>query len=288
MANIGSQDGIVAFHNACRDAWPDKTLLKKTGGKWPDISTLSSTPLDQWKSIDKHQRTDQILKDDHDAGDSGYRPADDLSSAQCRMFLAQNPLDCLAAPTFMVPVCTADLGYRGHSGSQDFYTPDVIAQLRARFGRVEAWCDCRIPSGYVRGEGTGYDVAVAMVKDLGLDGPAWGQCETEPEFDNGYAGGARRMVGQLAGLRPDQSARIGTAEVLLAYELYRNVMPWQVPDYGTSGAGVGSHCIGCYASSSEGATYYPVSRYKAEGYYRPGRDSVYGVGLTAQDWKDLG
>lgn len=67
MSAVGSQDGIVAFHNAQRDLMPDKTLLKKTGGKWPDISTLNNTPLDQWKAIDKHQRMEQILKNDHDA-----------------------------------------------------------------------------------------------------------------------------------------------------------------------------------------------------------------------------
>jgi hypothetical protein len=96
------------------------------------------------------------------------------------------------------------------------------------------------------------------------------------------------MVGQLAALRGDQQDRIGSGEVLITFELYRNKMPWQEPDYGDDGAGVGGTCIGVYASSSEGATYYPVSRYKAEGYYTPGKSSVYGVGLTVQDWHDLG
>ena len=64
-------------------------------------------------------------------------PASDVASAQARIFLAHSPLDCLAAPPWMVPVCTADAGYR------EWYTADVIAQLRAHFGTVEAWCDCR-------------------------------------------------------------------------------------------------------------------------------------------------
>jgi len=282
MGSIGSQDGIVAFHNRLRDLDPGGTLLVKgKDGKWPDISSLSGIPLDKWKAYDKHQRTEQILKDDHDS--QGFEPAPPtpgnggaLSTVQARIFLAQSPLDCLQAPTFMVPVCTADPGYR------NWYTPDAIASLRSRFGRVEAWCDCRASGG------TPYSAAVAMVADLGLDGPAWGQCETAAEFDHGYESGARRMVGQLAGLRPDQSDRIAKAEVLLAFELYRNVMPWQVPDYGTAGAGVGSNCIGCYASETEGAVYTPVSSYRSLGYYSPGRDSVYGVGLTADDWRNLG
>ena len=284
---IGSQHGATAAANRWRDLDPGGTKLKKSGGKWPSISTLT-IPLDQWGAYDKLERALSITFADHDAeSDEGYRPDVDLSTAQCRIFLAQAPLDSLGAPSWMVPVCTADRGYRDQ-GETNWYTPDVIAKLRAHFGRVEAWCDCRIASGFVPGEGTGYDEAVAMIDELGLDGPAWGQCENAHEFDNAYAGGARRMIGQLAGLRPEQADRVGTAEVLLAFELYRNVMPWQVPDYGDDGAGVGSNAIGCYASASEGATHYPVAQYKAEGYYVPKRDSVYGIGLTAQDWKDLG
>lgn len=273
---IGTQDGIVAAVNRLRDLDPAGTLLKKGPSGWPSITTLPSD-LSTWKAYDKLQRTLQILKDDHDVTDEDdYRPpSSKLATVQARMFLAQAPLDCLAAPAGMVPVCTADPGYR------EWYTPDVIAKLRERFELVEAWCDCRSSGG------TPYSAAQAMVDELGLDGPAWGQCETAAEFDHGHAGGARRMVGQLAGLRPDQAARIGSTEVLLAFELYRNVMPWQVPDYGTSGAGVGGNCIGCYASETEGATYTPVAEYRSLGYYVSGRDSVYGVGLHAEDWGNL-
>jgi hypothetical protein len=197
------------------------------------------------------------------------------------MFLAQAPLDCMAAPNYMIPVCTADLGYR------EWYTPEVIRQLRSRFAKVEAWCDCRIPSGYVLDKGTGYDVAQQMTAELGLDGPPWGQCENAHEFDNAYAGGARRMIGQLSPLRQDQKNRIASAEVLLAFELYKNIWPWQTLDYENCNAGVGSTAIGCYASSTEGATYYPVSRYISEGLYRPDYDSVYAVGLHPEDWLNL-
>ena len=191
------------------------------------------------------------------------------------MFLAQEPLDCLQAPQYMIPVCTADPGYA------HYYTPDTIAQLRARFSRVEAWCDCR-GSG-----GTPYSVAQKMVTDLKLDGPAWGQCENAAEFEHGYNGGARRMIGQIAGLNSDQKSKVSANGVHLCFELYRNVMPWQVPDYESCGGGVGGNAIGCYASASEGAVYTPVSSYKQLGYYQSGRDSVYAVGLHPEDWKEL-
>lgn len=190
------------------------------------------------------------------------------------MFLAEEPLDCLQAPTYMIPVCTADPGY------MHYYTASVVALLRHRFARVEAWCDCR-GSG-----GTPYSVAEKMVTDLKLDGPAWGQCENAAEFEHAYNGGARRMIGQLAGLDSDQRSKVSANGVHLAFELYRNLWPWQLPDYMGS-TGVGSNAVGCYASSSEGSTYYPVSRYKAEGFYVCGRDSVYAVGLRPEDWKNL-
>jgi len=66
MSEIGSQDGITAACNRLRDLDPGGTLLKKSGGKWPDISTLPPD-LSTWKAYDKLQRSLQILKTDHDA-----------------------------------------------------------------------------------------------------------------------------------------------------------------------------------------------------------------------------
>ena len=63
---IGSQHGVVAEYNALRDLDPTKTLLKKVGGKWEDLSTLNSVPLSSWKAWDKAQRTKTILVNDHD------------------------------------------------------------------------------------------------------------------------------------------------------------------------------------------------------------------------------
>lgn len=204
-------------------------------------------------------------------------PQPGVSSAQARIFLAQSPLDCLAAPSWMVPVCTADAGYR------EWYTADVIAQLRAHFGAVEAWCDCRPP-----GEGTAYSAALAMVDEFGLDG-AWGQCETTAEFDAAYDAGARRMVGSINAqvLDDGRLAKVSRGEVLLSVELYRNLQPGIQPDWRNANAGVGGHCIACYGSDTEGAVYTPVTSYRELGYYVPRRDSVYGVGLTADDWQAL-
>jgi hypothetical protein len=204
-------------------------------------------------------------------------PAPRISSAQARIFLAQSPLDCLAAPSWMVPVCTADAGYR------EWYTPEVIAQLRARFGVVEAWCDCR-PAG----AGTPYSNALAMVDELGLDG-AWGQCETTAEFDAAYEAGARRMVGSINAQVLDDTrlAKVASGEVLVSVELYRNLQPGLLPDWRNANAGIGGNCIACYASDTEGAVRTPVASYRELGHYVPKRDSVYGVGLSADDWQAL-
>jgi hypothetical protein len=75
---IGNQDGIKASVNALRDLDPTKTLLvKDPASGWPDLSTLP-TDLGKWKAWDKLQRTLQILKDDHDAGQTVFdSPFDD-------------------------------------------------------------------------------------------------------------------------------------------------------------------------------------------------------------------
>jgi hypothetical protein len=75
---IGNQDGIKASVNALRDLDPTKTLLvKDPASGWPDLSTLPSD-LGKWKAWDKLQRTLQILKDDHDAGQTVFdSPFDD-------------------------------------------------------------------------------------------------------------------------------------------------------------------------------------------------------------------
>jgi len=290
MPKIGPQDGITAEMNRLRDLDPGGTkLVKGADGKWLKLDQLT-IPLDAWGAIDKLQRTLQILHDDHD----GIAPAppnpnpdppdppdetlddSDLEPARARIFLAWDPLQCVraGAPQWMVPVVSADPGLEGA------VSDDVVYQLRNYFGRVEAWCDCR-PDG-----GTSYQTCLDVVNRFGLDG-AWGQSENQSEFDHAVANGATRTVGNLAALNDTSRALIRDRTVLHSNELYRNVQPWQLPDWRDCASGVGGNCIACYGSSSENASYYPVSRYKAEGFYIPHYDSVYGVGLTDQDWKDL-
>ena len=285
MTKIGTQHGATAAANRWRNLDPGGTkLVRGADGKWPPLDSLT-IPLDQWGAYDKLERALKVTFADHDAAQGGSSggggdvdppaPSDQLETARARIFLANHPLDCLNAPEWMVPVCTADRGYR------EWYGPDVIAQLRDRFGTVEAWCDCRNP--------TAYSEAVAMVDELGLDGPAWGQCETTAEFDHAYESGARRMVGSVNAQVLDDArlAKVAAGEVLLTVELYRNVQPWMLPDWRGANAGIGGNCIACYGSETEGAVYTPVANYRAAGLYVPKQDSVYGVGLLLQDWRDL-
>jgi hypothetical protein len=95
------------------------------------------------------------------------------------------------------------------------------------------------------------------------------------------------MVGNLSALEEGSLAKIREGEVLVSVELYRNVQPWMEPDWKGCNDGVGGNCIACYASSTEGASYYSVDKYKQEGLYVSGYDSVYGVGLKPEDWAAL-
>jgi hypothetical protein len=82
-------------------------------------------------------------------------------------------------------------------------------------------------------------------------------------------------------------SKVKTGEIKMTVELYRNKMPWMLPDWRNANAGIGGNCIACYASETEGAMYTPVKAYKDQGLYVAKHDSVYGVGLTHQDWLDL-
>jgi hypothetical protein len=182
----------------------------------------------------------------------------------------------------MVPVCTADLNYRG------YYSSDTIQQLKNHFGRVEAWCDCKAASGFQEGVGTGYDVAQQMVKDLGLNGPAWGECESSTAFDNGYGAGCRRFVGKLSDevMGGGRLNHVSSGEVHVTVELYANCMPWVQPDWKNANAGVGGNCPAVYEDSTP-CYYTPIQWYKDKGYYVPHRDSVYAIQMKPADWAAL-
>jgi len=263
-------------------------LAQQTSYSWEQyLSRIRNDPNYAYKNTSWFKAGDKLEQSKHLSGGGGNPtppPSDDLTSVRGRIFLANSPMDCVThgAPSWMVPVCTADLGYRS------WYSKDVIAQLRQRFGTVEAWADCRIPSGYQEGHGTGYDVALAMVEEFGLDG-AWGQCETTPELENAYNAGARRLIGSCDPnvMNDEWLNKVKSQEILLTVELYRNKMPWMLPDWRNANQGIGGNCIACYASDSEGAYYTPVQAYKDQGLYVPKHDSVYGVGLHPEDWPNL-
>lgn len=199
-------------------------------------------------------------------------PPTALTAAQGRIFLAQQPLDALQAPKWMVPVCTADPAYRS------WFDRNTVESLRMHFGRVEAWCDC---------SGTPYTSAEQMVRDLGLDGPAWGQCETTAQFDHAYAHGCRRMVGSIDANVLDEGRLnlVKSGTVLVSVELYRNCNGNLLPDWRNANNGVGGNCIACYRDAQ--CQYMPVARYISDGMYVPHRDSLYGVGLQPSDWPRL-
>jgi hypothetical protein len=254
-------------------------LAQKTSYTWDQyLGRIRSDPNYAYKNTDWYRAGGKLESAKHlnpaPTPPNPTPPAGDLSSVRARIVLAQSPMDCLAAPSWMVPVCTADAGYR------DWYTPQVIAELRNRFGTVESWCDCRNP--------TPYSAAVQMSDELGLDG-AWGQCENTPELEHGYDSGARRFIGSCDPnvMNDTWLNRVKSGEIKMTVELYRNVQPWMLPDWRNANAGIGGNCIACYASETEGAYYTPVKAYKDQGLYVPHNDSVYGVGLTHQDWLDL-
>jgi hypothetical protein len=250
-------------------------LAQQTSWSWDKyLSEVRNNPSYQYKNTAWYKAGGKLEEAKH-LPPPPQPPVSDLTSVQARIFLANDPLNSLAAPSWMVPVCTADEGY------QNWYTAETISQLRNHFGKVEAWCDCRNP--------TAFSEAVGMVERLSLNGPAWGQCETTAELQHGYEQGARRFVGNCDPnvMNDTWLNRVKSGEILMTVELYRNKMPWMLPDWRNANAGIGGNCIAGYESETEGATYYPVSRYKDEGLYSSGSDSIYGVGLKPEDWAAL-
>lgn len=215
-------------------------------------------------------------------------PTDYLAAARGRIFLADDPLSCVrgGAPKWMVPVVTADSGY------PDCQDPNVIAQLIAYFGSCEVWCDCHT---------TFFPTALKLIETMRtshgitLSG-AWGECESQAAFDNGYNAGARRFVGKIdasvVGNPPTPSApnwrwdAIASAHVLVTVEQYLNCSPNQVPDWRNLNAGIGGNCPATY-KDAECTADAPISLYKSKGIYVPKQGSVYAGGSPKPVWTDL-
>lgn len=208
-------------------------------------------------------------------------PAVDNSLAQSWLILGQSPMDALNSQSYYKLAITADESYR-HWYDQAFFT--------AAAGRVIVpWCDCKVPSGYHPGEGTGPDIAIAFMRQIGA--PFWmGEFERPDAFDNAMNAEVkpRVMVGKPDVLTPTQRARIANREVLVTIEAYRNCsgnMDPGWPDWMNLNAGIGGNCIAVY---EEGACHrMPVTDYLRAGLYVARRDSAYGPGMTVADYKAL-
>jgi hypothetical protein len=172
-------------------------------------------------------------------------------------------------------IATADLNYR------QFYTTQFL-QAAIASDRLRVWCDSRAAPN-----GTPPDVALQWLRELGLPPHYfYGQCEMPNEFDAAYAAGARRMVGNVnAPFSERQIAQILNPDdpVVITNETYFNVNP----HYDVNWRGwpvVGSNTLACYASVSEGASYYPFDQQHADGKVSPGIDCFYMDGLRSRDW----
>lgn len=70
MPQVGYNDGIRAFHNMQRKLDPTATRAPDGVPKNVDLAahmaSLGYPNVDDWKAIDKHERMEQIIKDDHD------------------------------------------------------------------------------------------------------------------------------------------------------------------------------------------------------------------------------
>jgi hypothetical protein len=208
-------------------------------------------------------------------------PSADVSLAQSWLILGQEPMDALNAPSYYKLAVTADLGYR------HWYDAAFFTQAHGRV--IVPWCDCQVPSGYHPGEGTGPDVAIQFMHDLGA--PYWmGQAEAPEQFDNAMAADVkpRLIIGDIAHMRDDQIARVKAREVLWVNEAYRNcsgIMDPGWPDWKNANAGIGGNCIAVY---EEGPCHLmPVRDYLARGLYVAHRDSAYGPQMTVADYKAL-
>jgi hypothetical protein len=78
---------------------------------------------------------------------------------------------------------------------------------------------------------------------------------------------------------------VAAGQVLISVELYRNCNPGLQPDWRNANSGIGGNCIACYQDAQ--CNYKSVASYLVDNHYVPGRDSVYGVGLTDDDWRRL-
>lgn len=196
-------------------------------------------------------------------------PNDALAPYRSVLFMGQNPLDALQAPSYYKVAFTADPAYDGYA------TADAAAQLKANGHAVYVW--------YVPTEVT-KDHADAVAQRLGALFVI-GQCESSDQFDASIRHGRIAMVGNLSALYGSQLNQVAAGKAIVISELYRNCQPDQEPDWKNANNGVAGSCVACYGDG--GCTRMPLSQYVADGMFVPHRDSLYGPGLTSDDYKTL-
>lgn len=194
-------------------------------------------------------------------------PASPLTPYQSVLFLAQPLTDALQAPKSYKAAVTADPAY-------DQYARADHAQMVRDAGLdVYVWyVSTEVPKAR----------ALEVAQRLGAT-KIIGQAETAAQYDAAKADGLKAVVGNLSALTDVQLAEVAAAEMIMVNETYYNVQPWLKPDWRNANAGVAGNCLAVYASAREGAVYTPLV---AQPFIK-GRDSVYCVGMRAEDWAAL-
>lgn len=192
-------------------------------------------------------------------------PPDALAPYRSILFMGQSPGDALAAPAYYRVAFTADPAYDGYASRA------VADRMRDRGMGIYVWY---VPTEVSKARAD--EVAARLGAPVIL-----GQCETTEQYDASVAHGRRAMVGNLSALRADQLAKVASGERIVVVEDYWNC-GGGAPDWRNANAGVPCNCIAVYGDGQ--CARKPLSEYIAAGRFVPHRDSVYGPGMTADDW----
>lgn len=164
------------------------------------------------------------------------QPKPNLPPARNVVFVAEQPLSALKAPSWCIPALTADPAYP--------LTDDDVYQLRKRFPILAAW-------------GVQTQIGAQRMRDFqaahGLDYIIW-QGETSAEYQTAIENGAGVIVGNSNAWTDDQRLdaikRISAGSLAFIFETYTNEGdPWP-KDSSSGGVPPASFCLGLYAAKS--------------------------------------
>ncbi len=194
---------------------------------------------------------------------------DPLAPYRKLLFMAQSPLDALQAGPGWTVLFTADPAY------DSWATKSAADQMRAAGQQVGVWY---VPTEVT--EARADEVAARLGTTFIL-----GQCETSGQFDASVVQGCKAMVGNLSALEPPQLALVALGVRIVINETYYGCNPGMQPDWRNANKGVAGNCLACYHDSQ--CQRIPLSEQIANGWYVHGRDSLYGPGLTGEDYAVL-